>query len=94
MHFIFTKLENGENQTKEDMKESSKRNKIMLTSRHKWIQIGNGYSKCSVCGIVKYHKTKTSAATYTMNNIPVENAGCINKKDIETKEECQHEFIS
>lgn len=58
------------------MKENEKRKEIMLKNRHKWIQIGNGYSKCSSCGIVKYHKTKTSAATYSKNNIPVENVGC------------------
>lgn len=66
------------------MIESEKRKQINSAKKHKWIQIGNGYSKCSICGIVKYHKTKTAAATYTVNNIPVENVGCKNQTEIIT----------
>ena len=58
------------------MKENEKRKEIMLKNRHKWIKIGNGYSKCTSCGLVKYQKYKTSQATYSKNNIFVKNVGC------------------
>ena len=74
------------------MKENKKLDKIKHLKRHKWYQIGNGYSKCSDCGLVKYHRTKTEAATYSYNGVHVENNGCDNKYYHNVI--CSHEFVS
>lgn len=47
----------------------------MSKPKHKWIKIGNGYSKCTGCGIVKFERTKCDRI-YLRNNIIVENTGC------------------
>ena len=60
------------------MKESEKRN-AMLKNKHKWINTGNGYSRCSECNIVRYKKYLNGTPEYFLNNSSVENPGCIKK---------------
>ena len=57
------------------MKYNEHQKQIMNLPKHQWIKIGNGYSKCSACGLVKFCRN-TSSREYMRDNVPVENTGC------------------
>ena len=76
MDYIFIRSESGERRIDEDMIESEKRKQINSAKKHNWVKIGNGYSKCYICGLIKYQKSATSPNEYLKNNISVENTGC------------------
>ena len=57
------------------MKYNERQKQIMNSPKHQWIKIGNGYSKCSSCGLIKFERTKATREYMRDNNI-VENTGC------------------